>query len=172
LENAVEENPKTDPQNPGATGDGGQTPPAATNQNDGGGAATDGDEMISVKKSDYNNLISARDRNFDDAARQSAFIESMAQEKGINTFLNDNKDKYPDLTFEDLKHVEDPADLEEVASRMQRRLEDHAQSKILNIENPKPPTMSPEDRAAKEAEIMKNGGPDAWEKVLALRMQG
>lgn len=154
-------------QDPVQTGDG-NTPPAATAPQ-GSDAATTSEESITLPKKDYNNLLSSRDSNFNNAAeaaaaleQQSAFIEQLAAKEGINQFLNDHKSDYPDLTYDDLKHIDSPEALEAEAQRLQRRLEDHAQNKILAIENPKAPSLSPEQRAAKMAELKKNGDLDGY----------
>jgi|SRR5687768_9438523 len=172
----AEQNQETTPPNAGATDglpQGGEQPPvtpAATNPPKAGDAATHDDDVITLPKKDYQNLISQRDGNHETAAQQSAFIESIAREKGINQFLTDNKDKYPDVGLEDLSHVEDPESLEREAIRIQKRLEDHAQAKILSIENPETPRITPEQRAQAEADLAKNPDAKSLEKMIAGRM--
>lgn len=173
-----DEKPQTAPQStPAGPGDG-TTPPAATPAPDGSGAAPVDDEMVTIRKSDLKNLQSTRDRNYEDKTQLAerldefeAIEESRAQKEGITEFLSSNKEKYPDLTFEDLKYVTDPTKLEQEADRLQRRLEDHTQAKILDIEqHGHTPRLSPEQRAEREAELKKKGGPAALEEAIALRM--
>lgn len=172
----AEANQNTEPQNPGGTGGdqpGGQPPadqPTVTPPQNGGGAASGDDEMVTMSKADRDALVAARDRANNTVQDQSGFIESMAQKEGITNFLKDNKQKYPDLSFDDLKHIEDPADLDNEAARLQRRLEDHAQSKILEIENHQPPQETAEQRAQREAELRKNPSPESHLAFLAGRL--
>lgn len=145
--------------------------PAATDPVKDDGAASGDDEMVTMSKKDRDALVAARDRNHERANSADAFIESMAQERGINQFLKDNAEKYPDITFDDLKHVADPDELADEADRIQTRLQSHAQSKILEIENGTPPTISPEELAQVEKEARDNPGPGQFAKVLAARMR-
>lgn len=172
----AEPNQQTAPQNPGGTdgNPGGQPPvdnPAATPPQKGGGSATQDDDQVTLSKEDYNNLIGQRDRSNQTVDDQNNFIESIAQERGINQFLKDNAEKYPDLSYEDLKHVDDPSQLDTEAARLQSRLEAHAQAKLLEIENHKPPQETPEQRAQREAELAKNPSRDSHEKWLAGRLK-
>lgn len=171
----------TDPTpQPGATdtppAPGNDTPPAPANpsatnpQGQGSATGEPGDETITLKKSDYNNLISKRDSNHQQLDDANSFIESIAQERGINNFLQENKEKYPDIAFDDLAHVTDPADLEKEADRLQTRLQKHAQDKLLEIENAGPPRETPDQRAAREAELAKNPGRGSLEQVIAGRL--
>lgn len=158
----AEPNQPTEPQNPGGTGgEPGSNPPAptATPPQKGGGPATQDDDQVTLSKEDYNNLIGQRDRSNNTIDQQSSFIETIAQERAINQFLADNKEKYPDLTLDDLRYAESPEDLEKEAARVQRRLEDHAQAKLLEIENHQPPQETPDQRAARLADLRKNPGP-------------
>lgn len=166
----ADQNQETTPQNPAPTG-AEVTPAAATVPEPGGGAATVEDEMVTMSKKDRDALVAARDRSNETASQQSNFIEQIAREKGINEFLTTNKEKYPDLSADDLSHVDDPADLETEAARVQQRLDTHAQAKILEIENSAVPKITPEQQAEIEADAAKNPGAKSWSKVLAGRMQ-
>lgn len=166
----ADDSPKTDPQNPGATGDDGGTPPTppATNPQ-GSGPATDDDETVTLKKSDYKNLQAQRDRANQQNRDSEEFLEELAAERAIKSFLKENKDKYPDVKYADIKHVT-PANLEVEAARVQRRLEDHAQAKIMNIEKATAPVLSPQEKEARLKELKEKGGADAFEQMLDLRL--
>lgn len=167
----ADSNQVTTPQDPAPTDTTAQPVLPATEPEKGGGAATGDDERIELSKEDYNNLIAARDRSNNTVSEQSNFIESLARERGINDFLTANKEKYPDLSADDLTHVDDPRDLETEAARVQRRLEDHAQAKLLEIENSATPRITPEQLAEIEAQAEKNPSADSMSRVIAARMQ-
>jgi hypothetical protein len=159
--------PETPPANTTPPATSGATPPATPP------ATNEGDESITLTKKDYNNLISQRDKATN-AARssegQQAFLESLAQEKSVKDFLNENKDSYPDLNPEDLSHVWDPDQLKDEADRIQRRLQDHAQAKIMSVEQSTAPVLSPVERAEKLKQLKESGDPNAFEKMLNLRL--
>lgn len=162
------DSPTTDPQNPGATDDDAPASPAATNSQ-GGGAATDDEEVVTLKKSDYKNLVSARDRANENDRTSQEFLEEIAAERSIKAFLKENKEKFPDVKFADLQHAT-PATLEAEAARVQRRLEDHAQNRIMNIEKATAPVLSPEQREAELKKLKESNDPAAFEKMAELRM--
>lgn len=170
----AETDQNTTPQNPGGTGNiPGTQPPVsspATPPQNGGGAASGDEETVTLKKTDYNNLIGQRDSSNNELSSAMSYIENDAREKAVNKFLTTNKEKYPDLSTEDLSHVDDPQMLETEATRLQTRLQQHAQSKILEIENHQTPRESAEDRAAREAEAAKNPSLLGYESVLAGRL--
>lgn len=170
-----ETNPQTDPKtDPAETG----APSAAATPNPTDpGSAPDDVVTATPAPDDVKRVQADRDRNYEAAriaedriAELESFVEEQAAEKAIAGFLKDNSEDYPDLTFEDLKHC-GPNNLKSEADRIQRRLQDHTQAKILDIEkNPNGPRLSPEQRAEREAELMKQGGESALAEVIALRM--
>ncbi len=145
----------------------GATPPK------GGAPATNEDGTVTLSAQDYKNLVSQRDKA-NNAAKsnegQEAFIEQMAQERAIKDFLKTNKKDYPDLTSADLAHIWDPEQLKPEADRLQRRLQDHAQSKLESIENTPVPVLSPQQRKEQEDQLKKNKPSDAFEQMVNLRM--
>ncbi len=154
--------PPTTP--PAQTTDNGTTPPVATPSNGDGGATND--EIVTLKKSDYNNLISQRDKG----NASNNFVEQLAQERHIDDFLKSNADKFPDLTRDDLMHVSDPDDLQDAAATMQRRLEEHAQAKLLDLTRADQPQMTPDERAAELKKLQDNPKSDSFDRMLELRL--
>lgn len=164
-------NPQTPPQNPAPTG--GDTPPATDPK--GGGGATD-DETVTLKKSDYNKLISQRDRANNTNKDQDDVIASLAQDKDyrdkveyIDDWLESNKDKYPQVTRDDLLFISDPDQIEEAAKKRQRRYEDVIQDNLKNVQKAKLPVLSPEQREAEEKKLKENPTKGAFGKMLSLR---
>lgn len=158
--------PSPDPKNP--------APDDGANQPKGKGSATPGDdETVTLKKSDYNNLIGQRDTANNDLKGQSAFINQLAQERYIGEFLKDNAEDYPDLEPEDLAHVwGEDEDFHKEAKRLQARYERVTQKKLHDIENPPtPPRESPESQANREAELAKKPGRNALAEVFRGRMK-
>lgn len=164
------EAPATGEQPAPGTGEG-NTPPPATPPAD--PPATNEDETVTVKKSDYDNLVSQRDRA-NEAAKsakgQEAFVEQLAQERSIKEFLKDNKKDFPDLKPSDLAHVWDPDQIKPEAERLQRRLQDHAQARLDSIEQTTAPVLSPQERAEKLAQLKKNPGPKAFDAMVGVKM--
>jgi hypothetical protein len=149
--------PKTDPQNPAPTD--GNTPPATDPK--GKGTATDGDEVVTLKKSDYNKLVSQRDRNAEQLRQnsaQDAFVMELAVERTINKFLTENKDKFPDLTAEDLMNVDDPDELDAVATRIQNNISKKVQEKLESVQIKETPKLSEQERAEKLDNLRKEKG--------------
>lgn len=166
------ENPEQTPPNEPAGTDGGEqkaTPPAATQEPKGQGGATDGEETVTLKKEDYNNLISQRDRANNSNAENDAFIGQIAQERAIDSFLEENKKDYPDVKRDDLMHLEDPDMLESEAKRIQRRLQDHAQAKLLDVQQTTAPLLSPEERAQRLKKLKSSPGNDAFDQMIETK---
>lgn len=165
------DDPKTPPADPAKTGDDAPqgTPPAATPPEKGQGAATEGDDTITLKKEDYKNLVSQRDRNANEANANQEFMLTLAKEREIDSFLKENKEKFPDVTRQDLMYLDDPDALEDAAVAMQRRLEDHVQAKLLDVQKTSAPILSPEERSQRLKKLKNSGDPQAFEKMVDLR---
>lgn len=179
-------NPQTAPtEAPAGTGDG-STPPAATPPTTAPGAATENPSATPPAADPVKPVVAQRDKaneekrqlqsENDEMRERIEFLESVANEnikkEAIGKFLTENKEKYPDLTFDDLSHIRTFEEMETEADRLQRRLQDHAQAKILEIEqNPQGPPLSPEQRAEKEKQLMEQGGKSALAGAIALRLR-
>ena len=165
--------PQTDPQLPAGTGSenaGGNPAP------NGGGSATD-DETVTLSKKDYAALVGDRDRNAEDHKKargeleeSQEFLNYLARKEFVSDFLTNNKEKYPDITAEDLQYAT-PETVEEEAQRIQRRLEDHTQAKILDIEkNGSQPRLSEDEVAARLEQLKKTPGAAALTEAHRLRL--
>lgn len=163
-----------------------QTPPPTPNPTEGnqppapeikGKDGAPNDETVTISKKELEglrksnkDLLSARDRNVESARRSEAFVDQLVQERYIDKFLVDNKDKYPDLTRDDLMYVDDPEYLEQEATRMQNRISEAAQKRLEAIQNPQPPVLSPEDKAEKLKELKKDkGGRNRFQRFLQIQ---
>jgi len=156
---------QTPPQDPGAT-DGGATPPAATNPN-GGGGATD-DNTVTLNKEDYNNLISQRDRANNTNSETDAVVNELLKKDAINSFLTENKDKYPDVNFDDLTLADSPEELEKLAERQQKRIEDAVQKKLMDVQTTTAPVLSPQEKAQQLKQLKDNPDGKSFGKMLEL----
>lgn len=156
--------------NPAAPGtDDGNTPPAATPPaNPAEPPATD-DDVVTLKKEDYNNLISQRDRNHQLSSESEGYVATLAKREGIDEFLTEHKIDYPDVTRDDLMHLEDPEALEAEAKRIQKRYEDVVQKKLLDVQRADTPVLSPEDRAAKLEQLKKTPGSKSFSEMIELQ---
>lgn len=165
--------PQTVPTPPAATD--GQAPhvqaPAATTQSNGGGTATGEEETITLKQSDYKNLISQRDKNAEASRSSEEFVMNLAKEREIDSFLTVNKEKYSDVSRDDLMHLSDPDDLEKEAERVQRRFDDVVQKKLMDVQRTTAPIMSPEQRSEAEKQLKANPTRDSFDKMLDMRSQ-
>lgn len=166
-------NPTTDGDQPVGT-DG--NPPAAT-QPQGQPAATD-EETVTLKKADYQNLVSARDRANNDKGELSDTVLTLAEEREeriksemIGDFLEKNKEKYPDLTTDDLMAAGSPEELDTLAAKRQRRYEDVVQEKLLKVQKAGAPVLSPEDRAAELKKLKENPDKGSFGRFLELQQQ-
>lgn len=155
---------------PAGTSGEGNTPPEATPPA-GTPEATPGSEekTVTLKESDYKNLISQRDKANSSASANEDFVLGLAKERTIDDFLTANKEAYSHVTREDLMYLDDPDALEAEAKRIQRRHEDLIQQSLLDIETAKPPELSPEDKAAELKKIQKNPGKSGFGRMLQLQ---
>lgn len=169
MNNDQNTDPVTDPGQTGG-GDPSTTPPAVTPQTKDDGAANGGEKTITLSEKDYKNLVAQRDRNAEEARQSSDFVETLAKEREIDGFLAANKDKFPDVTRDDLMHLEDPTLLESEAQRMQTRFQTVVQDKLKQMEITTPPALSAADKAAREKALKKDPQKDSFEKMAELRM--
>lgn len=158
----------TPPAAQAGTDDGSSNPPAATqtppNGQDG---ASGGDETITLKKSDYNNLVSQRDRANNTSAATEAWVMEQAKKQDVRAFIKENKSKYPDVSVDDLMAAEDEDELPKIAERTQRRIDDAVQSKLKTLNSATAPELSPEQRAEKRKALTGKDRPnDAFEQAV------
>lgn len=164
-------NPTTVVEQPGGTGGDNPTatPPTSTTP------ATD-DETVTLNKEDYNNLIAQRDRANNDKSELNDTVLTLAEEREerikkemIGDFLEQNKDKFPDLTTDDLMAAGSPDELETLAAKRQRRYEDVVQEKLLKVQKTTAPILSPEERAEELKRLKQNPGSDSFQRALELQ---
>lgn len=166
-------NPTTDENLPAGTG--GDTP--AATQPQGGSSATD-DQTVTLSKEDYSNLIAQRDRANNDKSGLNDTVLTLAQEREeriksemIGDFLEQNKEKYPDLTSDDLMTADSPEELETLATKRQRRYEDVVQEKLLKVQRTEAPILSPEEKAEELKRLKQNPGSDSFQRALELQQK-
>ena len=167
----AEESQQTSPNtNPEGTDDGNQTPPAATQPQGQSGAATDDDEVVTLKKSDYNNLVSQRDSNHNRAAATEQYVMEMAQKEDIKGFLSDpaNAGKFPDVEVEDLMDATSPEDFEKLAGQTQARIDKAANRRLADIQKVEAPALSPDEKAAQLKKLKAQPGSKSFQKMLEL----
>lgn len=161
--------PTTDGQAPVGT-DG--TPPAATPPT-GEPAATEGNTIPEgfelIRTEDKNNLVSARDRANNLSSESEGYVATLAKREGIDGFLSEHKTDYPDVTRDDLMHLDDPEALEAEAKRIQRRYEDVVQKKLLDVQRADTPVLSPEERTAELKRLKDNPGSGSFQRMLDLQ---
>lgn len=168
----AEESQQTPPnENPeGTGGQEPQTPPAATQPQGQSGAATDDDEVVTLKKSDYNNLISTRDKNHERASATEAYVMQMAQKNDIQEYLSNPevKSKFPDVEVDDLMDAESPDDFEKLAGQTQARIDKAANRRLADIQQVGAPTISPDEKSAQLKKLKSNPGSQSFQKMLEL----
>lgn len=163
---------------PAQTGDEVSTSPATTEQKKVVSETTDDNEMVTIKKSDYKNLQSQRDKNrtnSDEALERATNAEQYAaqqmQKEDITEFLSDpaNKEKYPDVELSDLLAATSDDQFEQLAIQTQARVDKAAQRRLGDIEKAGTPTMSPEDKAAKLKKLRENPSTNSLEQMIELQ---
>lgn len=162
------------PTTPEATPDATGADSAAATTQQGASGATD--DTVTLSQEDYKNLIAARDRANNDKNDLTESVmsiqeqlEANAKRDAINEFLKDNKEKYPDLTSDDLASVSSPDDLAAHAERMQRRLEDVVQKRLLDVQKVDQPVVTPEERAEAEKRLKANPSKSSFQDMINLR---
>lgn len=142
------------------------TPPKSTAPVTEGNTIPEGFELIRTE--DKTNLISARDRANNISADSEGYVATLAKREGIDDFLKEHTTDYPDVTRDDLMHLDDPEALDAEAKRIQRRLEDAVQKKLMDVQQAGTPTLSPEDRAAELDRLKKNPSSGSFQRYLEL----
>lgn len=150
--------------------DGGVTPPAATQTpNDQAGASGE-DETITLKKSDYQNLISQRDKANNTSAATEAWVMEQAKKQDVGDWLTENQSKYPEVSLSDLMSAESEEELPKLAERTQRRIDDAVQSKLKTLNTADAPVLTPEQRSEKLKKLSGKDKPDdAFEQMVVLQ---
>lgn len=145
------------------------TPPAATPPAGEPGATppADGDANSEA----FRKMQSEKDRAQHRIGVLESVLEPIVIEREVDKFLSGNKDKFPDLTREDLMHVQslEESDLTKEATRLQTRLQAHAQKTIIDIENPKAPTMTEEQKKAEMEKLKTSKAPGRFQAWLRLK---
>lgn len=163
----MEEVIETGSENPSATSD-----ELATNLK-GNDAATQDDGKVVLDQEDYKNLVSQRDRNAEAlrlAEENSEAVNQLAKERAIDKFLlkPEVREKYPDVTAEDLEFATSEAELEELAERTQTRIQDAVQNRLKSVQVNERPKLSEEDRTKQINALRNSDDPKAFEKAMEL----
>ncbi len=161
--------PKTGGEQPAGTGGDNPTatPPTGTPTATEGSAIPDGYELIRTE--DKNNLVSARDRSNNASSDLEDSVTDILKEREITKFLTSNKEKFPDVTADDLMIASSPEELETVATRQQRRVEDAVQKKLLEVQTASAPVLSPQERAAELKKLKDSPGSGSFGRMLELQ---
>lgn len=153
---------------PAPAGTGDPQDPPATPPNPAPPAATDDDEVVSIKKSDLKKLQSQRDGNHERARQTEYQVALLAQQRDIDKFLSENKAKFPDVDADDLLDAEDPEDFEKLAGQTQARIDKAAQRRLGDLQTVQTPSLSPKEKAAQLAKLKETPGSSSFQKMLEL----
>lgn len=168
----TEESQQTPPENPQGTGEPAETPPTpATQESKDKGAATDGEDTVTLQKADYQKLVSQRDKNHERATATENYVAELAQKDAINEFLGtkEAKEKFPDVKTSDLMVAMDPEDFPDIAAQTQARFDEVVQKRLSDTEIATDPVLSPEERSAQEKKLKASPGVSSLERAIALR---
>jgi hypothetical protein len=166
----AEESPNTPPNDPVETPPAENPPTGATPTVNDPVAANDDDEVVTLKKADYNKIISQRDSNHQRATATEQYAIEQMQKDDINQFLSDpaHKEKFPDVEVSDLMVARDPEEFEQLATQTQARIDKATQRRLGDIEKTTDPVLTPEERSAKLKKLKQNPGMSALEGAIAL----
>ena len=161
--------PKTGGEQPAGTGGSNPTatPPQGTPTAPEGSAIPEGYELIRTE--DKNNLVAARDRSNNANSDLEDSVTDILKEREINKFLKGNAEKYPDVTADDLMIASSPDELEAVATKQQRRIEDAVQAKLLSTQKATAPVLSPQERAAELKKLKDSPDKNSFGRMLELQ---
>lgn len=143
------------------------TPPTGTPTATEGSAIPEGYELIRTE--DKNNLVSARDRSNNASSDLEDSVTDILKEREIEKFLKSNAEKFPDITADDLMLANSPAELEDLATKQQRRVEDAVQKKLLDVQKAQAPVLSPQERAAELKKLKDSPGSGSFGRMLELQ---
>lgn len=136
-------------------------------------------ETVSLSQEDYRNLVSQRDKNFSEKQSLEERVQQIEnnQSKGqfLDTWLQENTEKYPNVTREDLDMASSPDDVEAIARFAERKYEDAKQKALEEIQKvDAPQTMTKEEFAEREQDLRKQadeGNTDAFDKWIQAQSQ-
>ena len=157
----------------------------AEDQTDNSTSATDQDskqevtpenDKVTLNKSDYQKLVSQRDKNFEESrtvAERLDIIEAeRARDEYIDQFLNENKKDYKYVEPDDLKSGTSPEEIEAIAKRIQTKAEKVEQQTMEKFQEVTgPPVLTGEAKEQKLQELRKladEGKPGAFEQWVEL----
>lgn len=153
---------------PAAPGTGGENPTATPPASPASPTATD-DKTVTLSETDYKNLVAARDRANNTNQELEDSVTDILKEREINKFLKGNAEKFPDVTADDLMLASSPDELEEIAARQQRRIEDAVQAKLLSTQKATAPVLSPQERAAELKKLKDSPDSNSFGRMLELQ---
>lgn len=153
---------------PAAPGTGGDDPTATPPAPTATPPATD-DKTVTLSETDYKNLVAARDRSNNANSELEDSVTDILKEREIDKFLKSNAEKFPDITADDLMLANSPAELEELAAKQQRRVEDAVQKKLLDVQKATAPVLSPQERAAELKKLKDSPGSGSFGRMLELQ---
>lgn len=161
--------PTTGGEQPAGTGGSNPTatPPQGTPTAPEGSAIPEGYELIRTE--DKNNLVAARDRSNNANSDLEDSVTDILKEREINKFLKGNAEKFPDVTVDDLMLANSPEELEDIATRQQRRIEDAVQAKLLSTQKATAPVLSPQERAAELKKLKDSPNDQSFGRMLELQ---
>lgn len=158
-----ENDQQTPSQEPDATG---ANAAAATNPQGGDGAT---DDKVTLSKKDYNNLIAQRDRSNNQYSEMEDNVAGLIKNQAISEFLESHSDKFPDVTKDDLMIATSPDELEALATRTQKRIEEVVQKKLMDVQVTDAPTISPEQAATELKELKDKPQKGGFQRMLQIR---
>lgn len=130
-------------------------------------------ENASLRKSNQD-LTAQRDKNHEEGKGNADWIEQKRQEEArdeaISSFIDENKETYPDVTAEDLKLATSPEELSNLAKRVQSRVEDIRQNELSKMQASDMGTITP-DEEQKLLDDLDPEDPDAFEKSVDIGMR-
>lgn len=150
-------------------------------------SASGDDEQVTLSVKDYKNLQSQRDSaneklkkyesaksdDDDDDSSNSPYdnkLVDILKEREIDNFLNDNKEKYPDISREDLMFLDDPDKLDKAANHLQTSINEKVQQKISNVQiADNRPQLSAKDINKQIDQLENSNDPQAFEKMVDLK---
>lgn len=154
-----------EPAAPGTDG----TPPAATPSATPAKPTATDDKTVTLSETDYKNLVAARDRANNASSDLEDSVTDILKEREIEKFLKSNAEKFPDITADDLMLANSPAELEDLATKQQRRVEDAVQKKLQSVQRADAPVLSPQEKAAELKKLKENPGSGSFGRMLELQ---
>lgn len=116
-------------------------------------------------------LQSDRDKLRERVAELEGYAVEGMREKAVNSFLKENKSKFPDVALEDFAFAESPEQFEEIAKKQQDRMDRVKLKAIEDVHKPQDDSLTDEQVEKEVSKLEKEPPKNAFQQFLSLQQR-